>query len=358
MSTVGEYFDRTLLRGLDEGPGRDDVVQSFVGTPADGSFELPTGPLGETGETGPSGWPFRWEGDIADDAALQALATTLRPVHAGKAWRVLSTNSLMIWNGRTFDAFADAFGAHGPTGEVNTLTLGSVTTGAVGADLEVTVTGAPPAQTIDLVVPRGVKGVTGPPGPPGPLRDAADYDDTVSHLDGMVPLWDDGTEKWTPTPYPGWRGPWTIIETQAWDGGAGFAASASNIGTSPNTIAIVNVPAQDCDWRPVVLGAVLVRTVATDASVRVDLEARLGSNSGQFVALGTGLGYGIDWPCQLIPHFEATLTPDSGTAVVAAGTPAAIHLVLRRVVGGGNYHYQRTGAHVAVWAAPVTGAPA
>ncbi|WP_369024062.1 hypothetical protein [Nocardia cyriacigeorgica] len=359
MSTVGEYFESTSLRGLDEGLDRDGIVQSFVGTPADGSLELPTGAAGPDGDPGPAAYAFRHEGDIADDAALQSLAATLRPVHAGKAWRVLDTNTLMVWNGRSFDAHPDAFGGHGPTGEVNTLTIGSVTTGAVGADLEVTISGAPPAQTVDLVVPRGVKGVDGSEGSPGPLRLSSDYDNTPAHVDGMVPLWSVSAGKWVPTPYPGWRGPWTILEGQAWDGGAGFAASQTNVGTSPNTIAIVNVPAQDCDWRPLVLGAAVVRTIVTDTSVRVDLEARLGGADGQILGFGSGMGYAVDWANTLQPHYAtAAVTPSSGVGVVAAGAPAQIYIVLRRNVGSGNYTYTRTSAHVAVWAVPVTGAPA
>jgi hypothetical protein len=358
VTTIGEYFDGILIRGINEGVGRDDIVQSFHGTPADGAFELPVGPPGDPGPPGPTAYPFRHEGDIADMAALNALATTLRPAHAGKAWRVVSTNRLMIWNGSAFDGYPDAFGGHGPDGEPNTLSIGTVTTGAVGADVEITVTGVPPAQTVNLVVPRGVKGLKGKIGGPGPIRQASDYDNSVSHLDGMVPLWNAATAKWKPSAYPGWRGPWTVIETQAWDGSAGFATSQPNIATSPNTIATLTIPAQDTAWRPFVTGGALVRTVVTDSSTRVDLEVRLGSDSGQIVAFGPGTGYGIDTYTTLLPHFATlAMTPASSVGVVAAGAAATLVLVLRRNVGSGNYYYTRTGAHLAVWAVPVTGAP-
>lgn len=361
MSTIGEYFDRTLIRGINEGVGTPGVVQSMHGTPVDGSLELPVGPQGDTGSKGPPAHPFRHEGDIADMAALNALAAGLGPVHAGKAWRVVTDNTLMVWNGTAFDRFPDAVGGRGPDGDTNTLTLGSVTTGAVGADLEATISGTPPNQTIDLVVPRGIKGRKGPTGGPGPLRQASDYDNTVAHVDGMVPLWDATDSKWTPTPYPGWRGPWTVFEDQAWDGSAGFAASQSNVSSAnPNTVAIVNVPAQDTAWRPFVTGGALLRTLVTDLTVRIDLEARIGSDAGQIVALGLGISYAVDQYAVLLPHYATpAMTPASTVGVIAAGAPAQIHLVLRRTQGAsGNYNYNRPGAHVAVWAVPVTGAPA
>ncbi|SNY83948.1 hypothetical protein SAMN04244553_3581 [Nocardia amikacinitolerans] len=356
MSTVGEYFAATRIRGINEGIGTPGVVQAMQGTPADGSLELPVGVAGPAGEQGPAAAPFRWEGDIADPTALAALATRLGPAQAGKAWRVLSTNALMIWNGSSFDASTDAFGAHGPIGEANTLSIGTVTTGAVGGDVEVTVTGAPPAQTVNITVPRGVKGLKGDPGGPGPITGASDYDNTSAPVDGAVPMWSAATSKWTPTPSPGWRGPWTISEATAWDGGVGFAADASNTNTSPLTVAIVNVPAQDVAWRPMVLGGAQVRSGGS--GTRVDLEACIGSAAGQVVSVGSGLSEVVWWFNQLLPTFATSaVTPASSTGVIAAGAPAAIHLVMRRNAGSDTFSYSRLRAHVAVWAVPVTGAP-
>ncbi len=360
MTTVGQYFEGLLIRGIDEGIGGEGIVQSMHATPADGTLELPIGSPGPSGPPGPAAMPFRWEGDIADTAALTALAARLGPVHAGKAWRVMATNALMYWNGQTFDIFPDAFGGRGPDGPANELTIGSVTTGAAGSDLEITVSGAPPAQTLDLVVPRGVQGAEGPAGPPGPITGATDFDGTVTLADGMVPMWSAATSKWTPTAYPGWRGPWTISEGEAWDGGAGFVATAANISTSPYTLAVLNIPAQDTAWRPFVTGGAIVRTAATDGSVRVDVEACIGSPSGQIVALGVGLSYALDAMARLQPQFQVhDTTPTTTPGVISAGVATSLHIVLRRNYGGsGNFHYFRNAAHVAAWAVPVTGDPA
>jgi hypothetical protein len=324
------------------------------GTPADGTLELPVGAAGPTGPDGPPAATFRWEGDIADRAALDALAVDLGLAHAGKAWRVESNNSLMYWNGIGFETFQDAFGGRGPDGQVNTITIGTVTTGAVGSDLIVTVTGTPPNLVLNLTVPRGIKGRKGDDGGPGPIREAADYQDGT-HTQDMVPLWDVSAAKWVPTAMPGWRGPWSINEASAWDGGSGFSASATNIATSPNTIAILNIPAQDCDWRPFVSGGAIVRTVSTGSTDRVDAEVRLGSNAGQIVAMGSGLAYGVDWFNRLVPHFASTaMVPSGSVGVVSAGAAAALYVVLRRNAGSGNYTYTQTKASVTCWAVPVS----
>ncbi|MBF6584439.1 hypothetical protein IU414_06650 [Nocardia farcinica] len=358
MATVGDYFASTVIRGINEGIGTPGLVQSMHGTPKDGTLELPVGEPGPPGPQGPPAAPFRWEGDISDPVALAALTADLLPKDAGKAWRVESTNTLVYWDGTAVQSFADAFGAHGPTGEPNTLSIGTVTTGAAGTDLQVTVTGTPPAQTLDVVIPRGVQGVKGEPGGPGPIRQAPDYDNTTPPSDGWVPMWVDATSKWTPSPNPGWRGPWTITEAQAWDGGAGFAASVTNTATTPLTLAQLHIPAQDTAWRPHVTGGVQLCTVATDASVRVDVEARIGSASGQIVALGAGMPHGVWWYAQLQPQLQTSaLAPDSSVGVIAAGTAVTLFIVARRNLGTGNFHYSRTYSHVAVWAVPVTGAP-
>lgn len=358
MTTVAEYLASVVIRGINEGIGESGVTQSFVATPADGSLELPVGAQGADGPAGPDAPPFRWEGDISDPGALAALASDLGPRQAGKAWRVESTNTLMYWNGTTFDAFADAFGAAGPTGEVNNLSVGTVTTGAAGSDLIVEVTGTPPAQTVNLTIPRGVKGVQGPLGSPGPIRGAADYQESAEPVTGAVPMWDAAAEKWKPTPNPGWRGPWTISEGAAWDGGAGFLSGSNAINSAAYTIATVNIPAQDVAWRPMVLGGAQVRGGTGSPSTRMDLEACIGSTAGQVVAVGGGLSAQTWWYNQLVPQYQtADLTPDSSVGIIAAGVATSIVLVLRRNQGTGTFDYSRTYAHVAVWAVPATGAP-
>ena len=356
MSTVAEYFAQTRIRGINEGIAAAGVVQSFAGVPADGTLELPVGATGADGGQGPAAPVFRWEGDIADPTALAALAPDLGAAQAGKAWRVVSTDTLMYWNGSGFAAFPEAFGAPGPDGAPNVLSIGTVTTGAAGSNLIVSVTGSPPTQTINLTIPRGVQGIQGPPGRPGPIRGASDYQESSTPIAGAVPMWDASASKWKPVAAPGWRGPWTMNETTAWDGGSAFAAGGTSISTSPYTIAILNVPAQDVAWRPMVFGGVQIK--APDINTRIDIEARIGSAAGQVVSVGTGVRDAVWNFNQMRPQYQTSvLAPSSSTGTIAAGAAAAIYLVLSRNLGSANYGYAREFAHATVWAVPVTGAP-
>jgi hypothetical protein len=58
-------------------------------------------------------------------------------------------------------------GEVGPVGPANELTLGEITTGDPGTEAEATISGTPPNQVLDLVLPRGDTGAQGNPGPTG-----------------------------------------------------------------------------------------------------------------------------------------------------------------------------------------------
>jgi hypothetical protein len=58
-------------------------------------------------------------------------------------------------------------GEVGPVGPANELTLGEITTGNAGTEAVATISGTPPNQTLDLVLPRGDTGAQGNPGPTG-----------------------------------------------------------------------------------------------------------------------------------------------------------------------------------------------
>ncbi len=361
MSTVREYFASTQIRGIDEGVGTPGVVQSMHGTPRDGSLELMTGTPGKQGSQGEPARPFRWEGDVTDQAALSAISPKLGMAHAGKAWRIVSTGALVYWNGTGFDEFADAFGAAGPDGQPCTVTIGTVDTGPVGSDLVVTVTGTAPDLTLNLTIPRGMKGKKGAVGGPGPIRNASDYADGP-HVDRAVPTWDPTAGKWKPRPYPGLRGPWTILEGRSWDDGPGFVASQIGITAPTKNIAQLNIPAQDVDWRPMITGGVVVRANENwdQLNTRIDAEVRIGSVTGQIVALGCGFVTGASTRARFQPFYGVRgMTPDSTVGVVPAGQPVTLHVLLRRNSidnSNPNYDYQMADAQIVCMARPV-GAP-
>ncbi|MFI1914817.1 hypothetical protein [Nocardia sp. NPDC020380] len=355
MSTVGEYFESALIRGIDEGLGRPGLVQAMHGTPRDGSLELMSGTAGGAGPAGDPCPPFRWEGDIKDQAALNALAVKLGPGQAGRAWRVSDGDTLMYWNGKSFDSFVEAFGAMGPDGQPCAVSIGTVNTGPAGSDLQVTVTGTPPNLVLNLTVPQGIKGRKGEPGGPGPIRSAADYTDGA-HNDRTVPAWSSATSKWVPRPHPGLRGPWSIVDGQAWDGGPGFVPSQSNISAATITVAQLKVPAQDVDWRPHISGGVMASTTESIGiwDTRVDAEVHIGAPDGQIVAMSSGFVFGLDSAGSFQPHFATSaMTPDSTVGVVPAGQAVTLYVVLSRNRGNSNYNFTRTGSQIICWARPV-----
>lgn len=61
-------------------------------------------------------------------------------------------------------------GVKGDPGPANTLTLGTVTTGAAGSQASATITGTAPNQTLNLTIPRGDQGIQGIQGLTGPAN--------------------------------------------------------------------------------------------------------------------------------------------------------------------------------------------
>lgn len=350
MTTISDYFDGTLIRGINEGIGRPDLVSSFQGTPADGSYELPSGAQGPRGEPGPAARAFRWRGDVADPTALAALIPGLDMRHAGYSYRVVSTDDLVYWDGEAVVPFLAAFGGLGPTGAANNLTIGSVTTGPVGSEMVITITGTPPNQVLNIRLPRGGVGLEGDPGGPGPLRNAPDYDNTVAHVNGMVPLWDTASEKWKPSPYPGFRGPWSINSSS-------FASLTNIAGGTISTVATVNIPALDVRWRPYCHGSLILKSSVTNGTPQVDAMVRIGSATGDLVGYGSTAGYGTEWPAIIQPNFnlDVTLSPGANGCSIPAGVATTLFVTVVRSGGDGNYSVNNANAGLTVWAQPVVG---
>lgn len=113
-----------------------------------------TGPQGNVGSTGAS-------------VELRATATHIqwRPV-GGSTWTDLVLLSA-ITGPQGAAGSTGAAGPAGPAGPANSLSVGTVTTGAPGSSASVTIGGTAPNQTLSLVIPRGDVGATGPAGATG-----------------------------------------------------------------------------------------------------------------------------------------------------------------------------------------------
>lgn len=346
MATVGEYLANVVIRGVDDGIGLENTVNSFQVTPREGLLELRSGNPGADGPEGPAAYPWKWRGDIVDRAALDALRPTLNIAHRGFAYRLVSENSVMYWDGESFYPFVNAFGAEGPQGPATALTVGTVTTLAEGASATASVSGLPPNQTLNLGIPRGGQGQEGDPGGPGPIRTAPDYDDSVAPVQDSVPAWDASTSKWRPRPYPAWRGPWVI-------GPSAFSA-ATNTNVASVTVATISIPAQPFAWRPYVQGGVQTAPGGSDGYQRIDTEVRIGSATGQIVGAAWGLALKMGAGSVIRPYFGAgAQTPSSTVGVIAAGATTTLHVVLVRVGNTSTWTYFNSEAELSVWAQPV-----
>jgi hypothetical protein len=178
------------------GPVNSSPEVSLTGTGPDYllNFTLPAGQKGDTGDPGPAG-PQGPQGPAgadgaqgADGAGIQiagqvatysALPTTLTSADAGKAYVVSADGKLYIWSGTGFPASGSGQNFVGPAGPANTLSIGTVTTGAAGSTATATVTGTSPTQTLNLTIPRGdtgaagTNGTNGAAGPAGPANSLA-----------------------------------------------------------------------------------------------------------------------------------------------------------------------------------------
>lgn len=344
--TIAEYLASVRITGVDDGVGGLNIVNSFQVTPTEGLLELRAGPPGEQGPPGPDAWPWVWRGDVSDSSALEAIRPTLGPANRGYAYRVVSNNSVMYWDGSVFYPFVNAFGAEGPHGPPNRLSVGTVTTLPEGQPATATISGESPNQVLDLGIPRGGPGEEGPPGGPGPIMTAPDVDDSVPLVEGAVLAYVEDTQMFTPTPWPGWSGPWGL--------GAADISTGSGVTAPVSTIGTITIPGQRSAWRPMVEGGIVCQSHAQSVGdSRVDVEVRIGSETGQLVAFGGGFPSADNFRAAITPNFGVSLTPDSEVGVIPANQSVTLYVTLARNHGTRSYSWSNTNSNIVVWAQPV-----
>lgn len=174
-------------------------------------------------------------------------------------------------------------GAPGPAGAPASMTIGSVTTGAVNSSPQVSLTGTGPAYQLNFTLPPGVPGPTGPAGPTGPQGpqgpagadgapgadgtgiqisgEVATYADLPTGLttadagksyivdaDGLLYVWS-GTSfpaNGSGTTFVGPAGPAnTLAIGTVTTGAAGSTATATITGTAPNQTLNLTIPRGD-----------------------------------------------------------------------------------------------------------------
>ncbi|GAA5102626.1 hypothetical protein GCM10023319_69500 [Nocardia iowensis] len=329
------------MRGVADSIGLPYTVNPFELVDREALIELREGNQGAVGPEGEAAWPWSWQGDIADVAALNQLKLTT--ADARKAWRVVSENSIYYWTGMGFVAFDEAFRTVGSRGAPNQLT-GTAVTGATGSAAAARITGTAPAQQLEITFPRGATGDVGDPGVSGRIREASDVLINEERPLGQdhVLAWDAATQKFRPVPSPRPNGPWVIGEKQ-------FAA-ANNVTDETKTLAAITIPAQPTAWRPLVEGGVQVQT---EQPTRCNVEVRIGKPTGDLV------GYGWSHRVPRInyvlvsPGFQYPTKPGSTYGVVPANQTITLYVVAHRVEGSGGYNVYANYSHIHVRALPV-----
>lgn len=144
----------------------DPAAASITGTAPNQILNLtiPRGLTGAAGPTGPAGADGAGIAIAGSVAAYANLPTGLGPGDAGKGYLVNADGKLYIWSGTAFPSNGAGVAFQGPTGPANTLSIGTVTTGAAGSSAGASVTGTAPNQILNLTIPTGATGPTGAPG--------------------------------------------------------------------------------------------------------------------------------------------------------------------------------------------------
>ncbi|MFC9435558.1 hypothetical protein [Nocardia sp. NPDC057030] len=329
------------MRGVADSIGLPYTVNPFEVVDREALIELREGSQGAVGPEGDAAWPWSWQGDIADAAALGRLPLTT--ADARKAWRVVADNSIYYWTGMGFVAFSDAFRARGRRGAPNRLT-GAAVAGATGSAAAARITGTAPAQRLEITFPRGVTGDAGDPGASGRIQDASDVLINEERPLGQdhVLTWDATAQKFRPAPSPRPNGPWVIGEKQI--------SAAQNVTEETKTFAAITIPAQPTAWRPIVEGGVQVQT---EQPTRCNIEVRIGSPKGDLVGLGWSHRVSRIAYVLISPGFQYPMKPDATFGVVPANQTVTLYVLAHRVEGTGSYNIYSSYSHVNVRALPV-----
>jgi hypothetical protein len=346
--TENSVFDDDIvitMRGVADSVGLPYTVNPFELGDREAVIELREGPAGTAGPEGNPGWPWKWQGDVVDAAALSTLG--LSTADAGKAWRVVDLDAVYFWTGLEFVAFDNAFGRPGPRGPVTRLS-GSATAGPTGSSAFAQIVGAAPDQRLEIAFPRGASGDPGDPGAVGRIQDAADVLLDPDHVldQDFVLAWNEGLQKFVPIPNPRLAGPWAI--------GQGQFNGGTNLSDDYRMVAAITIPAQATPWQPIVEGLLGVVSHSGDQSTACHVEVRIGDpKTGELVGLGVGSPSPNFGMAMVTPAYTQPTSPGASRGVVPANQTITLYVSVRRAYGNGRYTVVAHGAQIIVYARPL-----
>lgn len=148
------------------GPAVDlDIGTVTTGSPSSATIEgqPPNQVLNLVLEQGPPGEDGTGIAIAGSVPNYGALPDNLTQADAGDAYLNQADGKLYIWDGNSFPPQGEGAqfrGPQGPPGPANSLSIGTVSTGAPS---DAKITGTPPNQVLSLTLERGPQGETGPP---------------------------------------------------------------------------------------------------------------------------------------------------------------------------------------------------
>lgn len=153
------------------------------------------------------------------------------------------------WLPESSPALIGAPGSEGPAGPANTISIGTVTTGAAGSSAGATMTGTSPNQTLNLTIPQGAQGIQGNAGPAnslsiGTVTTGAANSSAAASITGAAPS--QTLSLTIPQGIQGIQGNAgpanTLSIGTVTTGAAGSSAAASIGGTAPNQTLSLTIP--------------------------------------------------------------------------------------------------------------------
>ncbi|MRH86176.1 hypothetical protein GFY24_01630 [Nocardia sp. SYP-A9097] len=343
-TTVFDDDVMITMRGIADSIGLPHTVNPVEHVDREALIELRQGPAGDAGPVGDPAWPWDWQGDVADAAALQALNLTTSD--ARKAWRVVAENAVYYWTGLELVAFANAFGKAGARGKANRLS-GSAVAGPTGSAASARIIGTAPNQSLEITFPRGDTGDTGDAGAAGRIQDSDDVlvDNTHQLGQDVVLSWNAALQKFVPIPSPRLGGPWAI--------GQGQFTGGTGLNEDSKVLATITIPSQSMNWRPLVEGWINIGTEGPRYRSRCNVEIRIGGPDGDLIGFGAGTSCPNFTSVWITPWYQYVATPNSTFGVVPANQTITLYVVARRAFGSERYFVKPNDAQVIVYADPV-----
>ena len=335
MATFGDLFGDPIqvihptvyIYAVDD-DGEVPIRQlSCVLTPSEGAMEIARGLPGPPGEKGEAARPYIDMGDIANQAALDALNLTESDI--GRAWRNVATNAMHVWTGSGWVVHVNAFGTQGPQGPSGGLDYITVEMVSESTPPSAQLSGPPGNQSMTLRIPE----TPGPPGSVGPaaaISAATDYDNTTAAVtgDALVKL---SNGKWGPRSSNKALGPYSLGPDQFTDVSSTF--------DDRRLIATLPLPVLNYATTVDISGVVRVDNQVLGANVGV--EVRLG-NPDTGVILGKGIsqsGNGTK-ALTLTNWYQTGHAPTDTNIQIPAnhtGSAGTLYVSAFRVSGLGNW---------------------